>query len=377
MRHFSYFLYENFDADREAGHPANPRRILNRRIDGILSRVADFPPRSCPAALLREEFGAEALSRAISSGALRESGGIVCYDTSIFLEEDVPALQRFSQSMSVPLAERLWERRTALQDCVSRIRNGFDPPANLYHVLCGMIFDGLFFDRLTRQNVLSVSRLHASGLDYLSVIYQDCDSLRSFSDALLCSYNRLTDGHTSLQSFGDADGSRFDFYRLFRLREQGVLPARYAEAGRLLDAFPKGREKQTILDQTRTLLLTGSCDSRCLNLLELLGYTKGGKVCVPVFSEQDTPVVLHLEDLAAEALLSPLSQALQEASQAFSLTPSRHGVSSGEIANELYHILFGGINEALAELGAVSPPPRRAGEGRYWQCIEWPGPVEN
>ena len=373
MRHFEYFLFENFDAEREENHPGNPRRILNRQADAILSRIADFPPHTCPSPLLRKEFSAEAVNQLLESGALRETGGILLYDAPIFLEEDTPALRTFSQTSAAPLAELLWKQKTALWDCAGQLQNGFDPPSNLYHILCGMILDGLLFDHLSRLGAVSVSRPHASGLDYLSVIYQDCGSLQAFSNGLLCSYNRLTDGRTSLQSFGDANGDRFDFYRFFRLREQGPLPDRYAEAGGLLSRLPKGNEKQAILSQTRALLLTGTCGRLCLDLLELFGYAKAGRICVPVYSDRDLPIIRRLENLAAEILLDPLAQTLLAAPRELGLTASLHGVSPGEIANELYHILFGGINETLADLGLVAPPPDRPGEGRYWQCIEWQG----
>lgn len=377
MRHFEYFLFENFDPDREVNHPGNPRRILNSQADGILSRVSDFPPRACPSFLLRKEFGTESIDRLIHAGALRETGDILLYDTPIFLEEDTPVLRAFSQSAAAPLADLLYAQKNALWDCAAQIRNGFDPPSNLYHILCGMIFDGRLFDHLCQRGAVAVSRPHTSGLDYLSVIYQDCQSLQAFSNGLLCSYNRLTDGRASLQSFGDANGDRFDFYRLFRLQEQGPLPERYAEAAPLLAALPRGAEKQAILAETRALLMTGTCGSPCLELLELFGYVRAGKICVPVYSDQDLPVIRQLEDVVVETLLDPLAQALPAAPKELGLTAARHGVSPGEIANELYHILFGGINEALANLGLVAPPPYRPGEGCYWQCIEWQSAPEN
>ena len=46
-------------------------------------------------------------------------------------------------------------------------------------------------------------------------------------------------------------------------------------------------------------------------------------------------------------------------------------VPAGETANELYHILFGGINEELVRRGLTAAPPDRPGEGRYLQCIKW------
>ena len=96
MRHFSYFLFENFDPDREAAHPGNPRRIINARADGVLSRVADSPPQGCSATRLRGEFGAEAVDRLIAAGVLRAREGRIVYDTPVFLAEDAAALRAFS-----------------------------------------------------------------------------------------------------------------------------------------------------------------------------------------------------------------------------------------------------------------------------------------
>ena len=370
MRTFTYFLYENFDADREANHPGNPRRVLNNSADVVLSRTADFPPLACPAALLREEFGPEAVERLIAAGALREEDGCIAYDTPVFLAEDVPALLVFFTASAASLADRLWERREALWDAARAIQNGFDEKVNLYHILCGMIFDGSFFDWLGQRGAVAVSRSHASGLDYLSVIYEDCPGLQTFSDRILCSYNRLTDGEISLQSFGDADGDRFDLYRCFRLREQGALPERFREAGRLLDKLPKGEERRMILQDARELLQGKDCQADCLAILELFGYVENGKICVPIFTPKDTPAIEHLASLVEECLYAEVERTLLEAQADLDLTAVRHGVPRKEIANELYHVLFGGINEETVKRGLVAAPPYRLREGRYLKCIE-------
>ena len=371
MRRFTYFLYENFDADREADHPGNPRRVLNDSANAILSHIADFPPLTCPAAQLREEFGQSAVERLTAAGALRDENGHIAYDTPVFLAEDVPALQAFFTSAASPLADRLWANREELWTAAGAIQNGFDAKTNLYHILCGMIFDGCFFDWLSQREAVAVSRPHTSGLDYLSVIYEDREGLRRFSDGILCSYNRLTDGETSLQSFGDADGDRFDLYRCFRLRESGPLPERFQEAGILLDKLPKGEEKQIILQKTRSLLQGKSCQADCLAILHLFGYAENGKICVPVFTQEAAPAIEHLAALVENCLYTAVEHTLLDAQKTLDLTAVRHGVPAKEIANELYHVLFGGVNEELTKRGLVSAPPHIPGEGRYLKCIEW------
>ena len=56
--------------------------------------------------------------------------------------------------------------------------------------------------------------------------------------------------------------------------------------------------------------------------------------------------------------------------QHLNITAVSHGVPFNEIANELYHILFGSVNEELMVRGIVSSPLLRQGEGRYLKCIE-------
>ena len=371
MKNFSYFLFENFDADLESENPGNPRRIINSQADTILSRVADFPPFSCLAARLQDEFDAVTVNQLITAGVLCEKDGQIAYDTPIFLAEDVPALKSFSSTAAAPLSDKLWGLRDKLWDIVSEINNGFDPQINLYHILCGMIFDGFFFDWLEQRGVVAVSRIHPSGLDYLSVIYEDCPELKQFSDGLLCSYNRLTDGKIALESFGDANGNRFDLYRCFRLREEGHLPERFKQAGELLDKLPKGKERQFLLDATRSLLQGNGCQSECLSIFELFGYAENGRICVPVFCQTDEPIIKRLATLVEENLCDEAVHILRKEQMNLEITAIKHGVPSGEIANELYHILFGGINEELVKRGLTAAPPYRPGEGRYLQCIEW------
>lgn len=370
MKKFSYFLFENFDADSESENPGNPRRIINAQADAILSRVADFSPLTCSAARLRDEFGIEAVNQLITAGALCEKDGQIAYDTPIFLAEDVPALKSFSSTAAALLSDRLWELRDKILDIVNEINNGFNPQINLYHILCGMIFDGFFFDWLEQRGTVTVSRRHPSGLDYLSVIYEDCPELRQFSDGLLCSYNRLTDGEIALESFGDANGNRFDLYRCFRLREEGHLPERFKQADELLNKLPKGKERQVLLDATRSLLQGKGCEPKCLAILELFGYAENGRICVPVFNHADEPIIKHLATLVDENLCDAAAHILRETQMNLEITAIKHGVPVGEIANELYHILFGGINEELAKRRLTATPPYREDEGRFLQCIE-------
>lgn len=54
----------------------------------------------------------------------------------------------------------------------------------------------------------------------------------------------------------------------------------------------------------------------------------------------------------------------------FQLYCRRHGVPKEEVANEVYHMIFGMLNEELVSRGFVQVPDFHVGEGRYLKSIE-------
>lgn len=376
MRRFLYFLYENFDADALPPGADNPRSLLNSRIDMVLSAVADRPPYSCLYDELCSEYSEGTVSELISAGIFRRVNEKILFDTPIFLGEDVPLLQSFFKEKAVFLASLLAPHKQKFFAFAETIRNGFSSTRNLYHILCSKIFDGSFFDILSERHVLASSRQRDSGLDYLVILYENCPELNLFSNRLLCSCNRFTDGNRSLESFGDADGNRLDFYRFFRMRETTFpLPQEFQALQNVwsrLYGERFGEFKKDFLLEVQKLAETGSCDLRCMNLLEAFGYANSGKLCVPVFRGKDRLAIQKIEELAESLLAEPVSQILRSFGKIPGLCCCRHGVSPKETANEAYHILFGMLNEEMALQGFVDTPSKKPGEGRYLRAIEIP-----
>lgn len=355
MRRFDYFLFENFDADEQAWHPGNPRRILTSQMDGVLSMVAE----GCSWVELRERWGEERVRQAAECGVLRRAGEEVRFDSPVFLREDAAALTGAFERAAEELASRLEEIWPELKRLAEKLHNGFDPSFNLYHLVCGMTLDGSFFDALERAGAVATARQHPSGLDYIAVIYERCAELDGLSRRLLCSWNRAVGETCALQSFGDADGDRFDAYRWYRLREGGRLPARFAA----LDV----PDRERLTSEARRLAETGACAQDCLKALEAFGYAADGRMAVPVYRAADEGVIRSVSAAVTDCLLEPIATILRDGVQ--EITPARHGVRGAETANELYHLLFGQLNETLARRGMVAAPPHRPGEGRYWQSV--------
>lgn len=146
MRTFSYFRYENFDADREAENPDNPRNFLGEETDALLSWVAALPANTCSYSACADQFGTVDLDQLIAGGILRCEGGMLALDSPIFLREDAAALRAGTTTKAVQLADRLETELPRIRACCSGIQNGFSVERNLYHLLCAAVFDGLFFD---------------------------------------------------------------------------------------------------------------------------------------------------------------------------------------------------------------------------------------
>lgn len=361
MRRFHYYLYENFDADREKDNPVNPRKYFCEQTDEVLDLIYRHQVDS---ALCMEN---DYIARLAEVGLLRNEAEIPVFDCPIFFCEDAAVLQREVASKAVEVVDLIEKSMQEIRSACAAIRNGFSVEENLYHIFCGMIMDGSLFDYLNGRGALATSRQHSSGLDYIPVIYEACPELRLFSDQLLCSYNRCVNEQCSLQSFGDANGKRFDFYRFFREQERGNFSGKFLNVSAVC---PAEISKEEVLSETVALLKTGNCDKTVTELLTQFGYVQDGVVCVPVYLPAHQQQLQQLEKIVEECIGTAVYDAVQHVSSAIDITAVRNGVNRLEIANEIYHIVFGMINEEMVRRGFVTTPPNVDEEGRYLKCIE-------
>lgn len=367
MGKFTYFYYDNFDPADVRRPEDDPRRVLDDRASDILTEIVESPPGACQYASLCERCSGEYLDNLIHIGLLRREGDAVLLDSPVFAEEDAARLEScFSESLD-RMTEALLNKRAEFVRLAEMVDNGFPSEVNLYHLLCGSVFDGWFFDYLSSRGAVTTSRMHPSGLDYLIIVYEQSPALDRFSRNLLCSYNRFSDGNRALQSFGDADGDRVDFFRFQRQMQQGRGPE---EIRPLWIAAGPGDLRGKVLDELEKLMVTGSCDENCRRLLEAFGYVQDGKPCVPVYRRKHEHITRQLEQLTEDAIGKEMQAALGDSRNTEVLTSRRHGVAAGEIANELYHVVFGQLNERLVQAGLVAQPPRHPGQGRYLKSIQ-------
>ena len=365
MRDFNYFLYENDDPDRIACNALNPRRFMNTETSGVLSAILD----GSSAEGVCRAFGADKIDSLIRAGFLRREGGVVNIAFPFFVEEDAEVLRAYCRHYAAKIADSLAEALPACRRIVQRIENGYGEEINLYHVLCGMVFDGVLFDCLSENGLGATHKRQPSGLDYILTAYEKCEALDGFANKLLCSYNRFADETCALESFRDADGNRHDLYCFARRLEAGHTNEDEAALCRLwrgLGDDPRG----AILHAATSLYRTGSCDPAAHRLLRAFGYADERGICVPVYCASVQEVVDDMRDAVWNAVEDELHAALTAPPMLDALACKRHGVAQGELNNELYHLLFGTVNCVLAERGIVASPAYRPGEGRYLRAME-------
>jgi hypothetical protein len=104
-----------------------------------------------------------------------------------------------------------------------------------------------------------------------------------------------------------------------------------------------------------------------------IGYFKTGEFIelnVPVFTkinmEELKKTSQYVIDLIKEEVINAFDNLVQECQ---SLSVIKHKVPIEEITNELWHQLFGNINEYLAKNLFFENPKHIKGEGRYFQSI--------
>lgn len=268
---FNKYFFENFSTDTPFDMK-NPRYVLSLNgVDSILERLIVNRPFS----LAIDDFDNTDLVRLLLYvEILQQKNGKLGLNVPVFVERDAEVLKGLSKRVANCIATELIAHKEQIIRIAQCIDNGYPIERNLYHILCGYIFDGLMFDYLEDNELVTTSCVHGSGLDYLVILYEDTSTLNEYSNLLLCSYNRLTINGKGFVSFGDSNGSRKDLYRYKRQNELNLLSE---------------QERAYICCQTEDLIenfnrLADGCqiDSEYMSIFEYFDYCQNGKIVVPI-----------------------------------------------------------------------------------------------
>lgn len=230
----------------------------------------------------------------------------------------------------------------------------------LYHIVCNNIFDNYSLDYLMNKGLITNNKINPGNRDYIIIGYEDSPFVNDYSNKLLCSNNRLRCKNIIFNSFGDANGERKDFFRYFRLKEQGK------------NKFKEIDDYMISIDNDKDILINnledcfnGKGDINTIKLLNYLGYMKDNKICVPILKNNGyNDLGLKIMDNILEDI-----KVLFNKVSTLDITPNKNDVPIKDTLNEVWHIIFGLINKRLVEEGIVATPNYIDGEGTYFRCI--------
>jgi len=312
------------------------------------------------------------------------------YSVSFFviLEKDLPIVDNLSSAIALRLSQKILKYKQEIQNYTSKIKclDEYGYGRILYHVIGCDIFDGTSFSEFSKRGILSISKPQYDHRDYILIGFEQNEVVACSSAKILCSRNCKGAGRVEFVSFGDSNGNRQDMYRFMR-----------QVISQLIDVTPNLSLNSSyihILEQqnqhlaqlcaeliTKVLHVEKPVSSfsdeekDALKFLEELKYIEideSGKarVAVPLFDGDDPKAIddvsNYLIDLIGDDVAMEFSN-LKVKMQG--LSALSHGVDEKEIANGLWHQVFGNINENLVLEGLFASPESRTGEGRYFQAI--------
>jgi hypothetical protein len=293
----------------------------------------------------------------------------------LFLDKDIEIIDLFLKNNAKIIGDILINNKPMLKQLCQSIEacKQFSFERIMYHLIGDKTFDGSALNHFSKQGIFTLSKSQPGNRDYIVISYQDSKKIEDYSDNLLCSSNNMQ-SEILFNSFGDSMGNRNDFFRVFRLIDQsrhGELKSTVIEAMKDLE----GKSNHDILINCSRVIEHIYHDQpipkeleKELYLLESLNYINHNQqIIVPIFSKEEVHIISGYVIEIIEKEVVECFTNLDE--KIAGLTAISHRVPSGDIANELWHQLFGNINEYLVKEAFYCKIPFQEGEGRYKKAI--------
>lgn len=306
----------------------------------------------------------------------------------VMLQKDVPIIDSITSSIAEKLSKKILNHKQEIHNLASSITcvRKFGYERILYHVIGCDIFDGSAMLEFSKRGIFSTSKPQSDSRDYILFGYEDSEVVSSLSEKLLCSRNRTGTVDVDFVSFGDCDGDRQDMFRLMKqvaLRLNEVTPNPELNLSYIHILEQRNSQLVQVCANVIKKVLSSDCSDSTLlneeidavNLLKILKYIELDEsaekvISVPVFLDADRPVIDKISSYLIQTIETEVASEFSNLrSKMQKLSAIVHGVDEKEIANELWHQVFGKMNEYLVRAGLISNPKSRIGEGRYFQAI--------
>lgn len=306
-----------------------------------------------------------------------------------FLEKDIVNMDRHLNNIGEVVGDKIISLKKIIYEKLSSLTNykTFTNERLLYHIICDKIFDGTAFDFFEAKKVFCTSKLQKGNRDYIIVAYEDSSIVDKYSNELLCSSNNYRAGDFIFNSFGDSNGARKDVYRFFRLVQKGLentspfydLNLSYIKVidgankdiakrcGELIyDVYNNSINYDELIEQDKNLLTF----LNEINYITINDEDKSISVNIPIFQSNDKVIINEISDIVLLNIFPIVKDTFENfESNVPDLTGVMHKVDIKEIANELWHQIFGATNEYLVKKFFVHKPECVNGEGRYLRSL--------
>ncbi len=306
----------------------------------------------------------------------------------VILEKDVSIIDNLTSSIALKLSKKIISHKQEIQNLASSIKClaefGYD--RILYHVIGCDILDGTAMLEFSSRGIFSTSKLQYDHRNYILFGYEQNEVVSYFSEKLLCSRNCIETADVDFVSFGDCNGNRQDMFRFMKQvisHLDDTTPNQDLNFSyiHILEQHNK-HLTQVCAEIIRKAVCTEKSDpsfsdeeKEAIEFLEKLKYVEfdeSGRIrlIVPLFDADDKKVIDDISNYLIELIGTEVASEFSNLkSKLHNLSAVAHGVDEKEIANELWHQVFGNINEYLVRDGLFSTPESKIGEGRYFQAI--------
>lgn len=337
---------------------------------------------------LEQEMIRPVIHEMLKVNLISEHNGHYKMEFTCFVDSDIPKMIHCLKDCAVTIANKIKDMSVAFVPIVEKLNfyEHHDLKRWLYHIIGDSIFDDTAFDYFEQRGVFKTSKAQYGNRNYIAYGFQDSEQMEELSNKMLCSSNNYKVGNYIFNSFGDSDGNRLDFFRLNKQINQRIsngLPN--PEISKIYLSLMETHHKnvgiqcaqilEKIVNQRYVHLSEFNSEELLyIEYLEKLNYITIAEnivsCIVPVFIKDDM-VLIHTISEKLLGLIYP--DVINGFDHIFdmdlSLCPLNHEMSREEISIELWHQLFGLINEELIRIGLISNPKSINGEGRYLRCF--------
>lgn len=306
----------------------------------------------------------------------------------VFLEKDLHLLDKFSKKTAQKIGDLVIMNKEKLHQLVSKLsaHKYFSYERLLYHIIGDYIFDGTAIEYFGTREIFKISKEQLGHRDYILIGFEESEKMFDFSDNILCSSNNYKVKNIRFNSFGDGNGNREDLYRFFRQVNSSLKNA--TDNDKLNLSYIKLIEQQNqmlgencailikrVLNEDICISDLSPMERKRFDFLKELGYVREDKKSkisfkVPVFQANDISILKEISNCILCIIENEIDNTFKKLNNDYKeLSAIKHKVDIKEIANELWHQVFGSINEYLVEKNFFERPNYIDGQGRFFQSI--------